>query len=113
ALRAAWFRPRIWLVKRSTMARPAASSLALLIRRPDERRCRAVASWLPDVDRLRCAFSDITLVLMIWGIYRLLKCLHPHVIRPGAGVRPEPWHSHRRYPYRRLAGTVSGAARAT
>lgn len=38
ALRAAWFKPRIWLVNRSEIARPAASSLALLMRRPDERR---------------------------------------------------------------------------
>jgi hypothetical protein len=31
ALRAAWLRPRICVVKRSEIARPAASSLALLI----------------------------------------------------------------------------------
>jgi hypothetical protein len=64
ALRAAWSMPRIWVVKRSEIARPAASSLALLMRRPEDRRCRLVASWAPDVDRLRWAFSDITLVLM-------------------------------------------------
>jgi hypothetical protein len=38
ALRAAWLRPRIWDVKRSVIAIPAASSFALLIRRPDDRR---------------------------------------------------------------------------
>ena len=64
ALRAAWSMPRIWVVKRSEMARPAASSLALLMRRPEDRRCRLVASSEPDADRLRCALSDITLVLM-------------------------------------------------
>ena len=48
ALRTAWFRPRIWALKRSEMARPAASSLALLMRRPDDRRWMAVDSeaWL-------------------------------------------------------------------
>ena len=46
ALRAAWFRPRIWLVKRSEIDRPAASSLALLMRRPDDRRWIAVESEL-------------------------------------------------------------------
>jgi hypothetical protein len=46
------------------------------MRKPDERRCKAVASWLPDVDRLRCAFSDITLVLIESAIV-----LSPQVIR--------------------------------
>ncbi len=64
ALRAAWLTPRIWLVKRSEMARPAASSLALLIRRPELRRCSEVASDEPEVDRLRWAFSEAVLVLI-------------------------------------------------
>ena len=42
ALRAAWFMPRICVVKRSEMARPAASSLALLMRRPEDRRLMEV-----------------------------------------------------------------------
>ena len=48
ALRTAWFRPRIWLVKRSEMAKPAASSLALLMRSPEDRRWMEVLSedWL-------------------------------------------------------------------
>jgi len=53
ALRMATSRPRIWVVKRSLMARPAASSFALLMRRPDERRWMVVASELPLVLRLR------------------------------------------------------------
>src|ERR1700739_1625161 len=48
------------------MARPAASSLALLIRRPDDRRCSEVCSEACDVFRLRCAFSEAILVLMVW-----------------------------------------------
>ncbi|MNG07108.1 hypothetical protein D3C84_903960 [compost metagenome] len=32
-------RPLIWLVRRLEICRPAASSLALLIRRPEDRRC--------------------------------------------------------------------------
>src|SRR4051812_20833784 len=65
ALRAAWLRPLIWLVIRSEMARPAASSLALLIRKPEERRCSAVVRPVADVARLRWAFKDAILVLII------------------------------------------------
>ena len=64
ALRTATSRPRIWVLKRSEMARPAASSLALLMRRPEDRRWMLVASEAPLVFRLRCALSDITLVLI-------------------------------------------------
>ena len=53
---------------RSEIARPAASSFALLMRRPEDRRCSDVASWLPEVVRLRWAFSDITFVLMTSAI---------------------------------------------
>jgi len=68
ALRAAWLRPLICDVKRVAMARPAASSLALLMRRPEERRCSDVARPVCDMLRLRCALSDAMLVLMIEGI---------------------------------------------
>src|SRR5690606_15160524 len=54
------------------IARPAASSLALLMRMPEDRRCRLVARSAPDADRLRCALSDITLVLMTVDIMVLL-----------------------------------------
>ncbi|KRA48249.1 hypothetical protein ASD72_19950 [Pseudoxanthomonas sp. Root630] len=53
ALRTATSRPRIWVLKRSEMARPAASSLALLMRRPDDRRWMVVAREAPLVLRLR------------------------------------------------------------
>ncbi len=53
ALRAAWFMPRIWVLKRSEIARPAASSLALLMRRPEDRRWMLVARLVPLVFRLR------------------------------------------------------------
>src|SRR3989338_264894 len=72
ALRAAWFKPRIWEVKRSEMARPAASSRALLMRKPEDKRCKDVCKALCDLFRLRCAFSDSMLVLMIAGILILL-----------------------------------------
>ncbi len=36
-------RPLICEVKRSEIARPAASSFALLMRRPEDKRCREVA----------------------------------------------------------------------
>jgi hypothetical protein len=64
AFRAAWLRPLIWDVIRSAMDRPAASSLALLMRRPEDKRCRDVARDDWDVLRLRCAFSDAMLVLI-------------------------------------------------
>ncbi|MDT4833593.1 hypothetical protein FQZ97_672070 [compost metagenome] len=65
ALRAATFRPLTWAFMRSAMARPAASSLALLTRRPEDRRCMEVASEPCEDIRLRWAFIDITFVLMV------------------------------------------------
>ena len=53
ALRMATSVPRIWVPKRSEMARPAASSLALLMREPEDRRWMVVARELPLVLRLR------------------------------------------------------------
>ena len=68
ALRRAWSRPRICEVMRSEIARPAASSFAELMRRPEDRRCSAVARLLCDVVRLRCAFSEAMLVLITWDM---------------------------------------------
>ena len=65
ALRAAWFRPLICEVKRVAIASPAASSFALLMRRPDDRRCSDVARLDCEAFRLRCALSEAMLVLMI------------------------------------------------
>ena len=73
ALRAAWFRPRICEVMRSVMAKPAASSLALLMRKPDDRRCIDVVKEAWDIDKLRCAVSDWILVLIVEAIAKLLK----------------------------------------
>ena len=73
ALRIATFMPRTWVFMRSAIARPAASSLAVLTRRPEDRRCIEVASDDCEVVRLRCAFSDARLVLMVWGMRALLK----------------------------------------
>ncbi len=73
ALRAAWFIPRICEVNRSEMARPAASSLALLMRRPEDRRWMEVLSddWLRL--RLRWAVSELMLVLMVDAMAELLR----------------------------------------
>jgi hypothetical protein len=76
ALRAAWFRPRIWLVIRSLIAKPAASSLALLIRKPDDKRCMEVPKEACDILRLRCAVKEAMLVLMVEAIVKLLKILN-------------------------------------
>ena len=77
ALRTAWFMPRICEVKRSEIARPAASSLALLMRSPEDRRSMEVASELCVAPMLRCAVRDITLVL----IESMAKT-------PSSGLRP-------------------------
>jgi len=55
------------------MARPAASSFALLTRMPDDNRCMDVASEDCEADRLRCAVNDETLVLIVVPIY--ISCL--------------------------------------
>ena len=49
---------------RSAMDRPAASSLAELMRRPDDRRCIDVASDDCELDRLRWASIEAMLVLI-------------------------------------------------
>src|SRR5438552_17185933 len=63
-LRIAWFKPRICDVKRSEIARPAASSFALLMRRPEDRRAIAVDSESCTLPELRCALSELRLVLI-------------------------------------------------
>src|SRR5690606_18406522 len=68
ALRIATFMPRICVFMRSAIARPAASSLALLPRRAEDNRCTAVASERVLVCRCRWAFSDIRFVLITWDI---------------------------------------------
>ena len=90
ALRTATSRPRIWVVKRSEMARPAASSLALLMRRPEDRRWMLVASEAPLVFRLRCALSDITLVLITcaMGLFLFGRWIRPGWSGTWAGEGP-------------------------
>ena len=68
ALRIATLMPLICAFMRVAIARPAASSPAELTRRPEDRRCIDVASDDCDVLRLRCAFSDSTLVLIVIGM---------------------------------------------
>ena len=68
ALRAAWLAPRICEVKRSEIARPAASSCALLMRRPDDRRAMEVASESCETPNWRWAVRELMLVLMMDGM---------------------------------------------
>jgi hypothetical protein len=56
--------PRIWAVILSAIAKPAASSAALLIFLPEDKRSIAVLSSAPEVARDRCAPKDATFVLM-------------------------------------------------
>ncbi len=53
---------------RSEIAMPAASSLALLMRKPEDRRCSEVVSAACDLVRLFCELSDAMLVLIIEDI---------------------------------------------
>ncbi|MDT4875469.1 hypothetical protein FQZ97_1108400 [compost metagenome] len=68
ALRTATPRPLIWLVRRLEICRPAASSLALLMRRPVERRCMELFSALDELFRLRWVLRDAMLVLTVKAI---------------------------------------------
>src|SRR5690606_41825385 len=61
----ATFRPLIWLVRRLEICRPAASSLALLMREPEARRSREVDRLLVEVPRLRWAFRAAMLLFTV------------------------------------------------
>src|ERR1700761_2335501 len=63
ALREAWLIPLICEVMLWVMAYPAASSAAVLIRKPEDNCCRAELSVLPDEVRLFCATSELRFVL--------------------------------------------------
>jgi hypothetical protein len=64
-LRMATFMPRVCAFMRSAMANPAASSLALFTRRPEDRRCMVVDKEEALVARLRCAFREAVFVLIV------------------------------------------------
>src|SRR5262245_31273474 len=66
---------------RSAIASPAASSFALLTRRPEDRRCIEVDSELCDELRLRCAVSEAAFVLMV--IAMMNKLLELMSVRRG------------------------------
>ena len=57
---------------RSEMARPAASSFALLILKPEDKRSKEVLSELCELFRLRCADNEAMFELIICGIWVLL-----------------------------------------
>lgn len=54
------------------MARPAASSLALLILSPDESRSSDTFSWFCDAFRFRCALREAMLVLITCAMAHIL-----------------------------------------
>src|SRR5215212_10402660 len=62
-LRTATFRPPIWERRPSEMARPAASSAARLMRKPEESFSRDLLIWPSVTDRLRYALSAAMLLL--------------------------------------------------
>ena len=64
-LRTACFMPPICERRPSEMARPAASSAARLMRKPEERRSSDLLIWSLVTDRLRYEFSAATLVLTL------------------------------------------------
>jgi hypothetical protein len=75
ALRMAALRPRMLAVMRVLMARPAASSLALLMRTPEDKRSMAVVWFRPEVRNEFCAATALTLVLMTVMDTLLQMCL--------------------------------------
>ena len=70
----ATFRPLIWLVRRLEICRPAASSLALLIFRPLDRRCMVVDRASEARFRFFWVLSDATLVLTVRAMTRTSWC---------------------------------------
>ena len=68
ALCTAWLVPLIWVVNWLLIARPAASSAALLMRKPEDRRCNDVDNDDFEAVRLRCAFSESIFVLSVSDI---------------------------------------------
>ena len=60
-----FFKPLIWVVNLSEIARPAASSFALLMRRPDDSRSKEVANAPWELFKFLWAFNDRILVLII------------------------------------------------
>ena len=89
-LRTAWLRPRICAVMLSATERPEASSLARLIRLPEESRSMAVccASWV--VVRERCAFNDPILVLITCIFFHLFS-VSPSWISYGSLLEFSVW----------------------
>ena len=102
ALRAAWLRPRICEVIRSEMARPAASSLAELMRRPELSRCIEVARSPCDLARFLWAFRDATFVLIVKAMVSSMKCSP----RPSIG-----WSGCQRCKRRSSQGTLFSVSR--
>src|SRR5450631_3808440 len=70
ALLTAWLVPLIWVVKFVAIARPAASSAALLIFKPEDKRCSACDKVDLEGVKLRCAFSESMLVFSVRGILK-------------------------------------------
>ena len=71
ALWTAWLVPLICVVNCWLIARPAASSAALLMRKPEDRRCKDCRQRrLAKPVRLFCAFSESILVLSVSDIVK-------------------------------------------
>ena len=60
----AWLRPVIWACMDWLMTRPAASSAALLMRRPEDRRWMFWLTLSLFMDRFMAAMAAVVLVLM-------------------------------------------------
>src|SRR5690606_19468896 len=58
-------RPLIWLVRRLAICMPAASSLALLIREPEDRRSSEVDKALVEAPKVRWALREAILLFTV------------------------------------------------
>ncbi len=70
ALLIAWFVPLTCVVNCWPIARPAASSAALLMRRPDDKRVRDCDRRLWEVPRLFCAMTESIFVFRTSDMFK-------------------------------------------
>jgi hypothetical protein len=73
AFLSAWFNPLIWADIRLAMDIPAASSLALLMRRPDDSRFMELVRVLVVLFRFLWAFKDVMLLLIEIAMFKFLR----------------------------------------
>src|SRR5262245_25032374 len=67
----AFWEPRIWALRFSLSCKPAASSPARLMRKPEASFSMLFCSMVVLLPKWRCAVNELTLVLIIRGILKI------------------------------------------